>query len=131
MASPMKYLRSPLLGAPSHNRTILGFFKGALLPPVNAPLIQPTPGHAAASRRALHASCRTHGPAAQPAAGIGWQQAGIRSPIILPLFGPLVGRTQQNNPPYSRGLRQKLENLCRECGAASVMGTWHGSAVAR
>ncbi|KAL4438037.1 hypothetical protein ABPG77_004258 [Micractinium sp. CCAP 211/92] len=51
MASPMKYPRSPLLGAPSRNRTILGFFKG---------------------------------------------------------------RTQQNNPPYSRGIRQKLENLCRD-----------------
>ncbi|EFN57517.1 hypothetical protein CHLNCDRAFT_143109 [Chlorella variabilis] len=51
MASPLKYSRSPLVGAPPPDRSrFFAFFKG---------------------------------------------------------------RTQQNNPKYSRGIRQTLENLCR------------------
>ncbi|KAL4428361.1 hypothetical protein ABPG75_002450 [Micractinium tetrahymenae] len=30
------------------------------------------------------------------------------------ILGFFKGRTQQNNPMYSRGIRQKLENLCRD-----------------
>lgn len=47
MASPNKYVRSPLLGAPSRNRTILAFFKGA-----RSAAPAPAPQHDACQRAA-------------------------------------------------------------------------------
>jgi hypothetical protein len=42
----------------------------------------------------------------------------IHSRVLLHLLhasaAPCTGRTQQENPGYSRGIRQRLENLTRE-----------------
>lgn len=40
-----------------------------------------------------------------------------------PAWAGPAGRTQQDNPPYSRGIRQKLENLCRESRLAACAGS--------
>ncbi len=60
MSSPHKYAQSPMMGAPTKERHILGFFKG---------------------------------------------------------------RVQHFNPPYSRGTRQYLANLTRECRAGFLWGS--------
>lgn len=67
MASPMKYPRSPLLGAPSRNRTILGFFKGGSVTRVGmnkgGPFARTPQGHSqpAGARLARPARCRDTG----------------------------------------------------------------------
>jgi hypothetical protein len=54
-------------------------------------------------------------PAACSAAALKCPFSANAAPCVRVHICSVQGRTQQNNPPYSRGIRQTLENLCREC----------------
>ena len=87
MYSPNKYHASPFLGAPARERKYLAVFKGA----------------AAGGCLSRHGCRRTVSITVRRTCVLSWGAL------------PTAGRTQQGNPPYSRGIRQTLQNLTREC----------------